>query len=173
MSENTQRTAREVVSRSQADRDAQQQETAPRTRQASFGGLKLKMSVRGEIPGYHLYWENDEDGAIEQLLDEGFTFVTKQELYGENARTPSNVVADQEIDSRISRAVGKDGEGKSLRAYLLKCPDDVWADREAARHEMADKWDDDINHRLENPEQGFRKPNGVTSSINTRFRKAY
>src|SRR6202000_1359990 len=71
----------QALVRKESDRDG-----AERERIEHLGGLQLQMHVRGEIPGYHLYWENDENGAIEQLLQEGFDFVTQNELFAGGAK---------------------------------------------------------------------------------------
>ena len=148
-------------------RDGQRPQ-APRTRPANFGGPRLKLSVNGEIPGYHLYWENDDDGAVEQLLYEGFEFVTQDEI-----SLTSHVVQDADITSKVSRYVGKKADGSPMRAYLLKCPDDIWAEREQARYEAADNWDNAVRQGQVAPDSGRYRPKGVASSIDTQFKKQY
>lgn len=153
------------AARSDADREA----LVERTREANFGGPRMKLAVQGEIPGYHLYWENDDgSGAIEQLLYEGFEFVTQGEV-----SLTSHIVADSDITSRVSRYAGKQADGSPMRAYLMKCPEEVWAAREEGRLAQADSWDRDIKRRLEEPDHGNYKPTGVTGSINTKYRKEY
>src|SRR5260370_22725446 len=118
-----------------------QRNGAPRERDEDLGGLTLQMSVAGDIPGYHLYWENDENAAIDKLLREGFDFVTREELLDRKPR----IVSDVDISSVGSRYVkGSRTDGTPLRAYLLKCPDEVWSDRERARYRQADAWDASI-----------------------------
>lgn len=145
---------------------------APRERAKTFGGPKLKMAVREEIPGYHLYWENDDEGAIEQLLYEGFEFVHKHEVGMTSATmSKSAIVADQDVTDRVSRFVGKKEDGAPMRAYLLKCPDELWAEREQHRYDAADERDAAIRAgRVQSPE-GMYKPKGVEQMIDTQFRK--
>lgn len=135
---------------------------APRTRPANFGGPRLKLSVIGEIPGYHLYWENDDEGAIEQLLYEGFEFVKPAEVH-----MTSHIVADADLADRVSRFVGKKADGSPMRAYLLKCSDEIWKEREAARYAQADAWDESIRHGMIEPDQGRYMPKGVQIDLNT------
>jgi len=135
------------VARRQSDRPE-----AKRERPANFGGPRLKLSVIGEIPGFHLYWANDENAEVEQLLYEGFEFVTPDEV-----RMQSHIVEDKDVAARVSRFVGTKADGSPLRAYLLKCPDEVWAEREAARYAQADAWDGAIRAGAHAKSEGMRK----------------
>lgn len=146
----------------------------PRERTKNFGGPRLKLSVRGEIPGFHLYWENDDEGAIEQLLYEGFEFVRPDEVGMQSATmSKTAIVSDTDITNRVSRYVGSKADGSPLRAYLLKCPDDLWAEREAARYEAADDRDSAIRAgRVQSPD-GMYKPRGADTSVDTGYRKEY
>lgn len=158
---------RHALVRQEKDREGVQ-----RTRPEISGGPRLQMSVAGEIPGYHLYWENDEDGAIEQLLSEGFDFVTQEELQQREAL----VVPDMDISSAMTRYVkGQRNDGSPLRAFLMKCTDEVWADRERQRNVQADQWDADIRAQASAvaPGTGRYKPKGFEASIDTKYRKEY
>ena len=154
---------REAAVRREADRPA-----AVRARPANFGGPRLKLSVIGEIPGYHLYWENDEDGAVDQLLYEGFEFVKPSEV-----SMQSHIVADKDIADRVSRYVGKKSDGSPLRAYLMKVPDEIWAEREANRYGIADQMDNQIRAGTAGEASGMYKPKGLGIGLDTQFRKAY
>ncbi len=126
--------------------------------------------MSGTIPGYHLYWENDENGAIEGLLQEGFDFVSQDEL---NQQQPL-IVPDLDISSVISKYVkGQKVDGSPLRAYLMKCTDEMWADREKARYRQADEWENQIRAGAMSPSNGQYKPRNSTASIDTTFKKEY
>ena len=150
-----------TVTRRESDRTE-----APRERPKNFGGPRLKLSVIGEVPGFHLYWENDEDGAIEQLLYEGFEFVDPKEVHMQ-----SHIVADADVANRISRYVGRKADGSPLRAFLLKCPDEIWAEREQDRHSQANAWDQAISAGAVQPDSGRYRPKGTGISLDTNFRK--
>lgn len=137
-----------------------------RERPADLGGARLKLGVRGTIPGYHMYWENDDDGAIETLLYAGFEFVAPEEV-----QMTSAFVSDSDLGHRISRFVGKKEDGSPLRAYLLKCPDEIWAEREESRYEQANIWDADIKAGRVQHDEGRYMPKGVGINLNTQFRK--
>jgi hypothetical protein len=143
-----------------AARAANQRVEGERERPAISNGPRLKMHVMGTIEGYHLYWENDQDSAIEQLLYDGFEFVTPAEVSMSRA-----VVADGDVVHRVSRYVGTKSDGSPLRAYLMKCKDEIWQERENERYRLADSWDNDIRKRVENPGEGNYIPKGVTNSL--------
>lgn len=133
---------------------------ADRERAEDLGGLRLKLSVQGRIEGYHLYWENDQDGAIETLLFEGFEFAEPAEV-----KMQSAFVADADLGNRVSRYVGRKEDGSPLRAYLMKCPDEIWETREQRRYAQADNWDAAIHQSINDRSDGRYKPAGVNSKI--------
>jgi hypothetical protein len=153
-------------------REAREDGTAPRERENDLGGLSLQLDVHGEIPDYKLSWVNDENGAIEGKLQQGFDFVLQDELYAKQAK----IVPDEEITNVISRFVkGTRSDGQALRAYLLKCPDELWAQIESRRYRAADKWDADIRRQAEDPDSkaGLRSLRNVRSEIDTGYKKEY
>lgn len=153
-----------VAARKEAER-----KQSPREREsANFGGMQLKLAVKWNTPGYTPYWANDVDGAIETLLYEGFEFATPEE-----ARMQSAIVADGDVGHRVSRYVGRQEDGSPMRAYLMKCPDDIWKEREAARYRQADAWDSAIKAGKIQHGDGRYKPKGTDIDLNTHFSKEY
>ena len=149
-----------------AVRDGAGRDSAPRTRRRNLGGARLKLEVIGDLPGYHLYWANDHEGAIENLLYDGFDFVKPDEV-----GMVSHIVEDTDLSNRISRFVGPKPDGTPMRAYLLKCSNEIWADYEDAREEQAATWEADILHRQETPGANLYKPKGVNTVLDTAYRK--
>lgn len=141
---------------------------APRVRGTGFGGPRLKMAVQGTIPGHHLYWANDDEGALEQLLYEGFSYVTQKEV-----SLSSNIVPDQDLTTRVSRYVGTKADGSPMRAFLLKCPEDIWQERESERYSQADAWDSAIRAGKVQPDSGRYTPKGVRITNDTEFKQSY
>lgn len=155
-----------VAAAARASRAASQRSDAPRERENDMGGLRLKLHVMGKIDGYHLYWENDQDSAIEQLLYDGFEFASPEEVAMQRA-----VVSDGDVSHRVSKYVGVKADNTPLRAYLMKCKDEIWAEREAARYRQADAWDSAIRQSQKAPQgDGQYVPKGVTNSLNTKAR---
>lgn len=153
-------------------REARADGTAERERENDLGGLTLQLHVRGEIPGHKLSWVNDEDGGIETKLELGFDFVTQDELNAKQAK----IVPDEEITNVISRFVkGTRSDGQALRAYLLKCPDELWAEIESRRYRAADKWDADIRRQAEDPQKGsgLRSLRNMRTEVDTSYKKEY
>ena len=150
------------AARAQSQRDSGEE---PRERESGFGGPRLKMHVMGTIEGYHLYWENDQDSAIEQLLYDGFEFVTPEEVSMQRA-----VVSDGDLAHRVSRYVGTKADLSPLRAYLMKCKNEIWDEREGERYRQADAWDSAIKQSHRAPDEGRYVPKGVNNSLNTKFK---
>jgi hypothetical protein len=151
-----------------ATRTESERYEAARERAKNFGGPRLKLSVIGRIPGFHLYWENDLEGAIEILLQEGFAFVRPSEV-----KMQSHIVQDADVGDKISRYVGSKSDGTSLRAYLLKCSDEHWQDREDDRYYQANEWEQSIMQGQKAPGSGRYIPKGVQTDIDTQFKKEY
>lgn len=151
-----------------ATRRDSQRPAATRERGKNFGGPRLKLSVIGEIPGYHLYWENDDEGAIEQLLYSGFDFVEPSEV-----GMTRHIVSDADTANRVSRYVGVKSDGSPMRAYLMKCTDELWAEHRADRHAQADTWDASIRQGQVGPDSGRYRPKGADISLDTQFRKEH
>ena len=144
-------------------RDADRQKSgAVRERAPDLGGPQLKLSVIGEVPGHHMYWENDEDGKIEQLLYEGFDFVSQDEV-----QRGSDLVADMDLTNRISRYVGRHQDGSPLRAYLMKCPNELWEQRQARTQRTVNDWDEQIRNGRMKPQEGQYTPKGYTNKFET------
>lgn len=144
-------------------RDNERQKSgAVRERTPDLGGQQLKLSVIGEVPGHHMYWENDEDGKIEQLLFEGFDFVSPDEV-----RRGSDLVADMDLTNRISRYVGRHQDGSPLRAYLMKCQNELWDARQLRGQRQVNDWDEQIRNGRMKAGDGQYVPKGTTSKLET------
>lgn len=131
-------------------------DTADRERSAiNYGGPRLKLQVNQQIPGYHLYWGNDDEGQLEYLLEQGFEFVTSGEV-----SLSQGIVSDAELTSRISRHAGLKADGTPMRAYLLKIPEDIWREIEDARYAQADAWDKAIHEEAIERDSHRYRPDG-------------
>ena len=136
---------------------------AVRERDPDLGGLRLKLAVIGEVPGHHMYWENDADGKVEELLFDGFDFVAPGEV-----RRSSDVVSDMDLSGRISRYVGRREDGSPLRAYLMKCPQEIWDNREKAKMVQVDDWDNQIRNGRMKPQDNTQYiPKGYENRLET------
>ena len=148
-----------AAARRDSDRPA-----ATRRRRSNLGGATLKLEVFGSISGYHLYWENDDGHRLELLLAEGFEFVKPSEVGME--RTSTRIVSDDDVTDRVSKYVGTTEEGKPMRAYLMKCPLDIWEEIQESIHDVTAARDRDIldSH---NRDDNRYQPKGYKSKIET------
>jgi len=145
-----------------ATRKNSERAEAPRSRRGGLGGPTLKLNVFGTIDGFHLYWENDVDSKIQQLLQEGFDFVDPKEVSME-----SRVVVDGDTNNKVSKFVGTKEDGTPMRAYLMKCPLDIWED---IQHDIADltaSRDRAIRDSADAPSTDRYKPKGYQSELKT------
>ena len=153
-----------------ATRNTSEREEKPRSRRnPGLGGAQLKLEIgKAGIPGFHLYWENDIDARLERLLGAGFEFASKEEVG--MASLQQRVVADSEIDSRVSKYVGTSEDGKAMRAYLMKCPEDLWEDIQHCINDVADSRDRDI---LESANRGGERyqPKGYETKVTSGLRR--
>ena len=126
-------------------RNETQREELPRKRESSLGGPSLKLTVvNSNIEGYKLCWVNDDNGGLEQRYADGFDFVTPAEA-GSNRAVRSLIVENKDVADRVSRHVGSRADGTAMKAYLMKCPNELWEEMEARRNAQADEWDQSIN----------------------------
>lgn len=134
---------------------------APRTRrQSNLGGARLKLAVHGEIPGYKMYWCNDNDNELADLLSEGFEFVKPDEV-----SLNRGVVLDGDVDARLSKYVGTKANGEPMRAFLLKCPQDIWDEIQASSQDQANAWDSAIKAGVVGNVDNRYNPKGYETTI--------
>lgn len=141
-------------------RNDSQRASAPRSRRSNLGGASLTLNVYGTIPGFHLYWENDVNNKIEILLDEGFEFVKPEEV-GMTKKTAS----DTEITDRISKFVGSKEDGTPMRAFLLKCPEDLWKDIQYSVIDLTSERDQHIRAGTVGGVDSTYKPKGFETKV--------
>ncbi len=92
-----------------------------------------------EIPGYHSHWINDVPGRILQAMQAGYTFVSKEEALINMPDLAGDVVGEgTDLGSRVSVVVGRDESERPLRAYLMKLPDALYCEDQAAHDARVD-----------------------------------
>ena len=147
------------------DSEAAPVASAPRKRRTNLGGASLKLEVTTTIAGCHLYWENDIEARLERLLAEGFDFVSPSEVGMHNVT--GRIVADTDVTDRVSKYVGTTEEGKPMRAYLMKCPDDIWEDIQDCISDLADSRDRDILDSANRATGDRYKPSGYDTKVSS------
>ena len=82
-----------------------------------FNGTEAKISVQQQIDGYHLHVFTDTGGRIQQAIDNGYEFVTPDEVGG----VSENVVSrNGDLGERIRYLVNPRAEGTEQYGYLMK-----------------------------------------------------
>ena len=82
-----------------------------------FNGTEAKISVQQQIDGYHLHVFTDVGGRIQQALDNGYEFVSPDEVGG----VSENVVSrNGDLGERIRYLVNPRAEGTEQYGYLMK-----------------------------------------------------
>jgi hypothetical protein len=88
-----------------------------RKRRNTFNGTEAKLTVRNQIPGYHLHVFTDDGGRIKEAMDGGYEFVAPDEVGG----VSENVVSrNGDLGERIRYLVNPRAEGSKQYGYLMK-----------------------------------------------------
>ena len=88
-----------------------------RKKRNTFNGTQAKISVNHTIPGYHLHVFTDIGGRIQDALDNGYEFVSPNEVGG----VSENVVSrNGDLGDRIRYLVNPRAEGSEQYGYLMK-----------------------------------------------------
>ena len=135
--------------------------TDGRRKRGVFNGTSQKLSIDGEIPGYHLHIFNDEPGRIEEAQSGGYEFVSPSEI-GSVAR--GVVSGNTALDDKVRFLVGKDGQGGGLYAYLMKIKQEWYDEDVSDRQQRNDIVDQAIkagkNVKAGSSSEGFYSPQG-------------
>lgn len=134
-------------------------EDMPRRRMIG-GGSKLGVDAARLIEmGYSVYWRNDEDGRIQELLANGYEFVSPDEITETNLRIGAT---DLSAD-KVSRVVGHRENGHPLVAYLMKIKAGWKQENDAFYQKRCDKIDAAIRAGKTIPvEEGYVPDGGIS-----------
>ncbi len=86
-----------------------------------YSGQRMGAAQR---PGFHRHWINDTAGSLEEMLDNGYTFVED-----DNA-----TIEDDDLGNRKSLQVSKNGP--PVRAYLMEIPLDQYEEDQRAKETL-------------------------------------
>lgn len=136
-------------------------EGLPRRRMIG-GGSKLGIDAARLIEmGYSVYWRNDEDGRIQELLANGYEFVTSDEIEDTSLR----IGATDMSKDKVSRVVGHRENGAPLTAYLMKIKAGWKQENDAFYQQRCDKIDAAIRSGKTVPvEEGYVPDGGISYS---------
>jgi len=124
----------EVVVRKEGERPS-------RKRRGVFNGMRQKLQVLGDLPGFHLCWINDIPGMIAQARDGGYEFVADNEIEMAN-----NNVVDRNTSegTQVKVLVGTNEDNSPMFAYLMKIRNDYYEEDQKDQQEYNDKIDTQI-----------------------------
>lgn len=110
---------------------------ALRASRITFSGKEKKLDVhttRLEEAGWHVHWFNDTNGRVERAMQAGYAHVSREEVALNPGLTPTN----NDPGNNVRVAVGSDGNGEPLYAYLMKLPKELWDEDQARAQEQVD-----------------------------------
>ena len=132
-----------------------------RKSRGSFSGTESKLRVNRTIEGYHLHILNDVPGRLQTAIDNGYEFVTPEEVGGVSS---SVVSRNTDIGDKVRYLVGRDDAGGPLYAYLMKQHMDWYLEDQAKIQNKNDMVDDAIRRGTNSKEgyspDGFYSPKG-------------
>lgn len=122
---------------------APEQRPAQIRKRPLFGVRMSKLGVEYTLPGQHLCWISDyDDGRLQYALECGYTFVRQDEVGISNAG--AQVSPNEDSANRISRHGGLSESNRPMRTYLMKIPNEIYEETQAAIQVEADRYNDQL-----------------------------
>ena len=136
-----------------------------RKRRNVFNGTQTKLSVREQIPGYHLHVFTDTAQRIQEALDNGYEFVKATEVGG----VGSNVVSNNgDLGDKIRYLVNPRSEGSEQFGYLMKIRQEWFDEDQRSLQEKNNQIDVSIRKgKITGDNPSFYVPKGGIS-VNTK-----
>lgn len=111
-----------------------------------------------EIAGFHLHWFNDDENRLAQAMEGGYDFVDPQETMVNSFSLGGDPVGTgTDLGTRVSVVVGTKKDGSTMRAYLMKIPQEYFNEDQAAGQERVDQVHDAMS-------KGNQQRNGETEA---------
>lgn len=108
-------------------------------------GKRDRLAVKGQEPGFHYCWVNDEEnGNIDRYLEGGYEFVAHDVIVGDK-----KVSIASQIGGKISRAVGN-----GIMAYLMRCTDEIYQEELDLMHKEVDEKEMQMKQNLNERNDG-------------------
>jgi hypothetical protein len=83
-----------------------------------FSASRKRLQVDEKFEGYVTRWFNDQDDRIQRALGAGYEFVDRDDVKKVGDKDISN--GNTDMNSKVSRVVGRTAENQPIRAYLMK-----------------------------------------------------
>lgn len=156
---------RDRILAKQAERNAPAELTATpaadgatRKRRNAFNGTEAKLSVRQQIPGYHLHVLTDAGSRIQEAMDSGYEFVRPEEVGG----VSENVVSrNGDLGERIRYLVNPRAQGTEQYGYLMKIRQEWYEEDQAELQAKNNRIDASIRKgKITGDNSAFYQPTG-------------
>jgi hypothetical protein len=140
---------------------ATNEQVPTRRRRNTFNGTEGKLTVRGQIPGYHMHIFTDTENRIQNALDGGYEFVRPNEVEG----VSENVVSrNGDLGERIRFLVNAKASGSEQYGYLMKIRQEWYEEDQAALQEKNNRIDHALRKgKIAGDNPSFYVPNGGIS----------
>jgi hypothetical protein len=111
-----------------------------RRERVPFSANRRRLALHKELDGFVTRWFNDQDDRLQRAEDAGYQYVHRKEIGQVGDKDISN--GNTDVNSRVSRVVGRNVNGQPIRAYLMKIRKD-WYEQDQAKKEEVNKRVDD------------------------------
>ena len=119
-----------------------------RVSRGTFNGTKGKLNVDINLAkafdqaGWHLHIFNDEGARIQEALEGGYEFVTRDEVGSSLSDRVTEVNTD--LGEKVRFRVGTKEDGEGMFAYLMKIPKEWYLEDQKMLQEKNNRIDDAI-----------------------------
>jgi len=111
-------------------------------KRVAFSANRKRLEVGKEFKGFRTRWFNDQDDRLQRALDAGYEFVPKKEVGQVGDKDIAN--GNTDMNSKVSRVVGRTRAEAPIRAYLMKIRDEFYQEDKATKEKQNRMVDDAI-----------------------------
>jgi hypothetical protein len=111
-----------------------------RRERVPFSTNRRRLALHKELDGFVTRWFNDLDDRLQRAEDAGYQYVHRKEIGQVGDKDISN--GNTDVNSRVSRVVGRQPTGQPIRAYLMKIRKE-WSEADQAKKEEVNARVDD------------------------------
>lgn len=98
-----------------------------------FSANRTRLSVQALEKGFVYRWFNDQDDRISRAVAAGYEFAKPEEIGGVGDKEVHG--GNSDLNSKVSKVVGRTGENKPIRAFLMKLRDEWYAQDQSKKEE--------------------------------------
>ena len=104
-----------------------------RRQRVPFSANRTRLQIDTKFPGFYTRWFNDQDGRLQRAEAAGYEYVQRNEIGQVGDKDVAN--GNTDVNSRVSRVVGRTRDNQPIRAYLMKQRDEFRKEDDAAKEE--------------------------------------